>query len=345
MLLQVRHGLETAGAYSYGEPMRQQSVTALTVREVSALARRAIRRASREFDGTLDDVDECIHYTDVDGLKGILSASALRLTNVCQVLEDRDDPAEMKHLQDLVHRSIGNLVGVHADFRDQLLRTIDEVFYDNLNRTWNPYAVCFTAVSDSDLHWRTYGREGQGFAIAFRTDALRKMQSEGLFALEPVLYREETILRRLNAAAGAAETCRQGLTGFTCDQLKAFWFELAIEQVVLLGVTTKRPVEKWEWEREIRGICFGPDLREQHNAKGRGFVSRCFAKDAIQSVTLGPNCEFDSATLRALLNRLGYPNAKVSVARRHNRTCSQCGVLVAVSFELGTESAPESAQP
>ena len=102
MLLQVRHGLETAGADSDGEPMRQQSVTALTVGEVSALARRAIRRASREFDGTLDDVDECIHYTDVDGLKGILSASALRLTNVCQVLEDRDDPAEMKHLQAVI---------------------------------------------------------------------------------------------------------------------------------------------------------------------------------------------------------------------------------------------------
>jgi hypothetical protein len=151
------------------------------------------------------------HYTDADGLLGIIRLNSLRATDVFFF----NDSSEIGYAVELVNSV---LLGVRKAFGYPKAQPIDRVadrFAKLANRLVFPYrvyATCFCEEGDLLSQWRGYGARGGGYALGFESLALfQKVQSADVAVYRVVYHREEQ--RRLITAllASACETYVQFL--------------------------------------------------------------------------------------------------------------------------------------
>ncbi|WP_115709481.1 DUF2971 domain-containing protein [Legionella sainthelensi] len=103
-------------------------------------------------------VENIYHFTDFEGLKGILTSQKLRFTDYRYL----NDPTELEFCKDIILDEMFK----HNLSPDQH-RAITFLF-DKLSSIYNVYISCFSTEKNKLSLWRYYANNGTGFAIGFR---------------------------------------------------------------------------------------------------------------------------------------------------------------------------------
>jgi hypothetical protein len=135
------------------------------------------------------------HYTNLEGLKGILGSRSLWFTHAGAL----NDPIEIQYGRDLIVNLINDLSQKESDeifrsFFDQLkiqLSTLGNLIH-------HPFICCFCEEGDLLSQWRAYADSGGGYSIGFSlnsntclsTDITQVDDSKPLF-LRRIIYKEE----------------------------------------------------------------------------------------------------------------------------------------------------------
>jgi len=133
------------------------------------------------------------HFTDEDGLKGILRTRSL-WASLATALEDK---SEIAYALSCAKRLLEDK-GVRGEpsLLDEILPFLDPGKSELIaGLGMKTYVVSFRTDSDASAHWESYGRSGTGCALAFESKSL---VIEGLLLL-PVLYErpaQDELLRR-----------------------------------------------------------------------------------------------------------------------------------------------------
>jgi hypothetical protein len=116
-------------------------------------------------------VAELWHYTDANGLIGILKEGQIWTTQITCL----NDTLEQRHFGDLVHEAIKTRRKQNADAGlEPLLRVADEFLSNRDFTATGQFVACFSEAEDDLGQWRGYGGGECGYAIGFRLDGLQE---------------------------------------------------------------------------------------------------------------------------------------------------------------------------
>jgi hypothetical protein len=125
--------------------------------------------------------NELWHYTNAEGLVGILKSGTIWATQVACL----NDTLEQRYFGDLVHSAVKELRAKNTDKRiEVLLRITDLGLAAREFSTAGHFVACFSEVEDALGQWRGYGGGQCGYAIGFApTQVLEATQlRQGLLA-------------------------------------------------------------------------------------------------------------------------------------------------------------------
>jgi hypothetical protein len=266
------------------------------------------------------------HYTDVQGLLGIIQTQTLWATHVDYL----NDSSEVQYARRLV---IEMLTTYEAEARLSSTRAVlsraRETF--DLVAATDVYVLCFCEDGDLLSQWRGYGRGGDGYAIGIDAGHLvAKRESMGNFFFGKVEYDPErqrallaAVIERLVAGvavhvAAASPKAKVAVLD-ECARLmrRVLWFAL---------VTFKDPTfaseQEWrvistlshrESEARVRLRAAGNRLAPYLELDFKPSQEEPSGKIPIVEVRHGPTLQpaMAKAGLKLLLRRYGYPGAGV----------------------------------
>lgn len=246
---------------------------------------------------------ELFHYTDANGLLGIIKAGQLWCSDVLCM----NDPTEFEYGKRIIAE-------VLESYRDRLP---EHGFADPTNNlglgdTWRIFTISFCARKDLLSQWRGYGALGGGYAISFSTPELMRMADPTQFAIFPLHYDRG---RQRDLVTGVVEAAIDIAKQFGIGRESAslYWHEVGI-QLLSAVVRLKNPgfAEEEEW----RIMMIAPDVEPQFRAGRLGilpYVALQFLPRVVVSVMEGPsrNAEYNAKALRFLLDRHGMEHVRV----------------------------------
>jgi hypothetical protein len=122
------------------------------------------------FDSRLPN--EVWHYTNADGLIGILETGKIWSTQVTCL----NDTLELRYFSDRLHRAVKDWRAQQID--DQklavALRVVDKALDNREFTTAGHFVACFSEVKDDLGQWRGYGGGECGYAIGFCSEGIRE---------------------------------------------------------------------------------------------------------------------------------------------------------------------------
>ena len=127
---------------------------------------------------------EHCHYTDANGLIGILKTRQIWATQVTCL----NDTLEQRHFGDLVHEAVKARRKQNTDpLLEPLFRIADEGLETRDFTATGQFVACFSEAEDDLGQWRGYGGGECGYAIGFQSqgilDALRRRPSAFLLPM------------------------------------------------------------------------------------------------------------------------------------------------------------------
>jgi hypothetical protein len=129
--------------------------------------------------------NELWHYTNAEGLVGILSSGKIWATQVACL----NDTLEQKYFGDLVHEAIKELRAKNSDKRiEVLLRAADLSLAAREFSTAGHFVACFSEVEDDLGQWRGYGGGQCGYAIGFAPQEILEATQRRQGLLMPMCY-------------------------------------------------------------------------------------------------------------------------------------------------------------
>jgi hypothetical protein len=157
---------------------------------------------------------------------------------------------------------------------------------DYLFRTYTPYVACFCEDGDLLSQWRSYGNEGDGFAVAFGVPWLLSLESEG-WRLQKVIYdrRQQIDLILMLLDLASSELSKLSLSD---EQQPQFWREVAA-QLAPWVVMFKDPAfeREQEWRLVNVNIVSGLSFRRSGH-RIVPYVKIQLTPGAIARVIRGP---------------------------------------------------------
>jgi len=122
------------------------------------------------------------HYTDANGLFGIVTSAQLRFGDV-RFLNDRTERVYGDKLKDEVFEEMAltDLSGVTAKFRN---------FVRVLRQPERLYICSFSATTESISQWQRYGSDGNGYCIGFLRRGLDELFDSESVWFKAMLYDE-----------------------------------------------------------------------------------------------------------------------------------------------------------
>jgi hypothetical protein len=195
---------------------------------------------------------ELWHYTDANGLIGILKTGQIWSTQITCL----NDSLEQRYFGDLVHAIVKTRRAQNTDPILEPLFRVADVALDN--RNFSPigqFVACFSETEDDLGQWRGYGGGECGYAIGFRSqDILYAAQSRPGSLLVPMNYEDNRHNVIVNDVVRMGEIYyRQGLSRGLPDVerwarefVAAFDYELSFVACVV-----KHPKFIGEVERRI----------------------------------------------------------------------------------------------
>jgi hypothetical protein len=251
------------------------------------------------------------HYTDVNGLYGILKESEIWATNVCFL----NDPSEFLHGGDVVQVVLKNFLEKRdSPELDLFIRTCAAAF-----KTFEPnhvYSASFCDSRDLLSQWRGYASRGGGYAIGFRSESLvASLMERARFKRVEYSRSNQTELaeRSLKEAIRQIKTFRA--SGYPQDPVERAvnWFHAEMIDPRLFMKS-----ETFSEEREWRIGLIGPLDVQFRPSSGIliPYVPVKFKADAICEVLIGPTVPADQSrmSLQMLLNKLDMKHVNVTVS-------------------------------
>lgn len=152
---------------------------------------------------------ELFHYTDLDGVAGILESRYLWLSKVSTLNDTSEINLAVQHFKTLAHEAAGSLAMDEA----KLLQAAAEAL-DHFRRT-NICVGSFCEEEDQLGQWRSYGNDGRGIAIGFASAELVRLAREHHVRLVRCVYDPAQHVRITKDLAGLllAEYRRERATG------------------------------------------------------------------------------------------------------------------------------------
>jgi hypothetical protein len=162
---------------------------------------------------------ELWHYTDANGLIGILKTGQIWSTQITCL----NDSLEQRYFGDLVHASVKIRRAQNTDPILEPLLRIADVALDN--RDFAPigqFVACFSEIEDDLGQWRGYGGGECGYAIGFRSQGiLDAAQSRPGSLLVPMNYEDNRHNVIVNDVVRMGEIYyRQGLSRWASGRRK-----------------------------------------------------------------------------------------------------------------------------
>ena len=107
------------------------------------------------------------HYTDFDGVAGILQSRSLWLSKVSTLNDTSEVQLAVQKFKERAARAAERLASDEAEFLRDVAEHLDEA------RRTNICVASFGEGEDQLEHWRSYANDGRGIALGFRGGELR----------------------------------------------------------------------------------------------------------------------------------------------------------------------------
>jgi hypothetical protein len=238
---------------------------------------------ARSFGRTLPA--ELWHYTDANGLLGILQTGRIWSTQITCL----NDSLEQRYFGDLVHAIVKARRAQNTDpVLDPLFRVADDAL---ANRDFAPsgqFVACLSEVEDDLGQWRGYGGGECGYAIGFRSHGLLDAaQSRPGSLLVPMNYQDDRHNFIVNDVTRMGEIYfRQGLSRGLPDAerwarefVAAFDYELSF-----IACVVKHPKFSGEIERRIVTLLQPGEHMALHFRQKRTLLARHLPLDLTSTV-------------------------------------------------------------
>jgi hypothetical protein len=270
------------------------------------------------------------HYTNGEGLLGILQTSTLYATQIASLNDSNETTYATELFVSAVQQVLADRAG-NADAVAFLNEVLDFVKKDNRHSTHGTskfFVVCFSGDEDELTQWDRYGQPN-GYSIGFHTRGLNREPNSWLYR---VVYDRE---KQEKAAKKIAEaTLKFYLEGLTSDRASnpKLWgeefFTAWDEWVYKLAPLAKD--KKWRAENEYR-IVHELKLAEMpvvRFAQKQTMLARYLPLDTpswvkrrskllpIAKIWVGPggNQEFSRVSISLLLEQMGYANVPIELS-------------------------------
>lgn len=253
------------------------------------------------LEDTNDVPTKLYHFSDAAGVAGILSQKVLWLSWA----QGLNDASEVQYALELALQELQAHTGIgcSSEFAQRVRAYLEQ---DAVTRCAEPFVASFCAGDTSALHWLTYGRAGNGYAIGFNTGALA---AQGFF-FSRVIYTEAE-QRELVRGAIRAHVEHGGPFAGQQPVDAALACATALR---LLGCRMKSPpfaVEE-EW-RLITVRWLGPEVAPTKlRAVGNRlvpYVTSSFESECVNELVLGYSTPEHQA--RSVLALAGFRNTSV----------------------------------
>ncbi len=295
-----------------GEPGEQQQ----SETKPSALAQALLRRFPEK---------NLCHYTTQTGLKGILDSKQLWATDV-RFMNDSQEYVYALDLaiQYLKHSPLQSNDDSRKAFAESALKFLDTK--DNvvaiLNQT-PTFVASFSEDPDLLSQWRGYCPGGNGFAICFSPDRIRKLAAAHRWELRRCLYSktdQDNFLMQLeeNALASPIPPLPKQFGVGNKSIQAAFLFAIHLAKY---GIALKHPTfkEESEWRAFTYGESNSKEIRIREGKSSLipyiGFPLTLNQPEAVQidSLVIGPtpNKELSEIAAKCLLDSKGASSAKI----------------------------------
>jgi len=258
------------------------------------------------------------HYTDVNGLIGILENGKIWATNINYL----NDQSEITYCKDLILSISKKLERKCIGASKKLILEVRD-YFENYSGDSDAYVACFCEVNDLLSQWRGYASNSGGYAIGIAPSRHicinwdEDKTNDVKLRMYPVIYDPKTQKGKITRAIN--RTCK-----YLNDQKvekKADYTSaknLLFETLFIFLHTFKNPV--FSEERERRVIIFSPDeslIKVRKGAYGLlpyiEIPIRFDEYQLIDSITLGPGSHktLVSRSVKHLLKQNGYEGVDI----------------------------------
>jgi hypothetical protein len=271
------------------------------------------------------------HYTDGNGLKGILASGQVWFTDYRHL----NDPSELTHGIDMA-RDVARLLGTGADGRVRLfLENFADLFtLRNFDTALEFFIASFSRARDDLGQWRAYSDNGRGFAIGFAPRLFRIADPVPVRLPEfvrPIRYRTDDVCGRHKSALEQAVAIFLDTVNANADLMRdktvgipfmdQFVREIIAQPLVWHCLTSKHPA--YAHEQEVRLVIMGVagQLSAHVTTRLRGseivpYIAHSMPlrePHHIAEIVVGPAAPLDAErTVRTLLASLGLdPNTPI----------------------------------
>ena len=234
------------------------------------------------------------HYTDANGLIGILSNKTLWVNDANYMNDTNEIKEGLIKFKDKFNNIGGDKALITAQFLDILIK--------NTYQIGKFFVTSFCEKGNILDMWRGYGANGQKYAIEFDEDlliaSLKTQYPESQIELVNCIYKKDEIDLLINSQverwlsddkAAVIEKKSEGLC-----------LSIVIEKIMEIIVRPALSIKNYGFssERETRIIVSLPhnfhDVSHRSGAYGiTPFIPFTFFNEAIKSITIGPTRNFD----------------------------------------------------
>lgn len=272
------------------------------------------------------------HYTNGNGLLGILQSGLIHATQVSAL----NDSRETKYGTDLYKKAIEDLLveSTSETATVSFLKQVLQFVTDEPEYPWQAiskfYVACFSAAKDDLNQWLRYAGRGQGrYAIGFRADGLTREPNSSLFRVVYDKQKLESAVKRI--AEATIFFYKQGLTGQRVsdpDTWASEFFGAWDEWIYKLAPLAKEPA--WQSENEYRIVheLKLADRSKVRFAQKATMLSRYIPLDfpcsieervsrlPIATLIIGPqpHPQLTKVSARLLLEQMGYADVPVELS-------------------------------
>lgn len=246
------------------------------------------------------------HYTDTNGLLGMLESGCVWGTHVSRLNDSSEYHLGLEMVSDLV---LKNMPISSRPLIEKALAKLQKV---------DTYIACYSTAHDLLSQWRAYSEASGGYCLGFATEEMVTVDDK-LPLLEQVIYQKntaESVLGKL------LQEIDDFFTKNTFGEVEV-GFILGMLQATLNNVACIIKHYKFEEEREFRHI-YQPgatslklEAKFRHGSFGlTPYVEIHFLKEKrlpLKTVTIGPSKNFalEHTSLRALLSKHGYEDVEI----------------------------------
>jgi hypothetical protein len=136
-----------------------------------------------------DPPPELYHYTDLDSLSGIFTTRSLWLSKISTMNDTSEIGLAVHHFKLCVEAHLKDSAPDEAEFLHHVA-----VQVESFRRT-NICVASFCEEQDQLNQWRSYGADGRGIALGFRSERLEKLAVEHGLRLVPCVYETDLHVR------------------------------------------------------------------------------------------------------------------------------------------------------